>query len=151
MHYWEDESFDWRALDDAIDMMASFMRFWGRIGLQSKEKYGTARLYVTFWDGSLHGLMYPGHCFSRFPQWLWSLDIMYISRFIQWTRLSRLVQWYQSKIYALAYARALCQFPHIKTEIVIAADFPELIKDYKKIMKMYRFKCFMEKIHRWKL
>ena len=146
MHNWSDDSFDWKGLNESIYMMDSFMRFWGRIHVNSKEKFGTARLYVYFWDGSLHGLLYPGHVSSQFPKWLWSLDINYISKFIRRTRFHKLVQWWQYKVYGLAYAKALKYFPHIKAEIVCAADAPQLIKGYEDIMTKYQFCKLIEKI-----
>ena len=122
------------------------MRFWGRIGVNSKEKFGTARIYVSFWDGSLHGLFYPGYMRSKFPQWLWSLDIMYISRFLRWTRFPKIVGWYQSKIYGMAYRKGIRKFPKVKIELVVDADYPEFIKDRKAIMRMYRFRYLVEKL-----
>lgn len=144
MHNWSDDSFDWEQLDEAIDMVASFMRFWGRIGVYSKEKFGTARIYVSLWDGSLHGMLYPGYNLSKFPDWLWRCDVVYISSFIRWTRFNRLVNWYQEKIYSIAYSRALKRFPKMKIELVIAADFDELIKEYPAIMAMYNFRKVIE-------
>lgn len=144
MHRWGDEDFDWKALGESIDMVDSFMRFWGRIGVSSKEKYGTARIYVTFWDGSLHGLIYPGYAFSQFPKWLWKWDLYYIGPFVRWTRLARLANWYQSKIYGMAYSRAIKRFPKVKVELVIDADHEGLIKEYETIMTMYRFRSFVE-------
>lgn len=139
MHQWGDEDFDWEQLDEAIEMVASFMRFWGRIGAQSKEKFGTARIYVTFWDGSLHGLIYPGYCSSQFPKWLWSFDLKVIGPFMRWTRLAKLANWYQSKIYGMAYSRAIRKFPKVKVELVISCDCDELIKEREAIMMMYVF------------
>ena len=124
------------------------MRFWGRIGVNSKEKFGTARIYVTFWDGSLHGLIYPGHVRCRFPKWLWSLDIKFISRFCHWTRITKLVNWYQSKIYSMAYSKGIKAFPKVKVELVVAADFDELIKERESIMIMYRFCRVMKNLIR---
>ena len=148
MHNWSDDSFDWKQLDESIEMVDSFMRFWGRIGVNSKEKFGTARIYVTFWDGTLHGMVYPGYHFSQFPQWLWSFDLKYIGPFLRWTRLQKLIFWYQRKIYSKAYSRAIKAFPKIKIELVVAADREELIKEYKTIMAMYRFRNFVERLLR---
>lgn len=144
MHNWSDDSFDWKQLNDGIDMVSSFMRFWGRIGVNSKEKFGTARIYVTWWDGSLHGLLYPGYCSSQFPKWLWSLDCKYITPFVRWAGLTKLTYWYQRKIYSKAYSRAIKAFPKVKVELVIAADYEELIKEYEAIMTMHYFCSFMK-------
>ena len=144
MHNWSDDSFDWKQLSESIEMVDSFMRFWGRIGVNSKEKFGTARISVSFWDGTLHGMLYPGYHFCQFPKWLWRFDLKYISRITRATRLTRLVQWYQSKIYSLAYSRALKRFPKMKVELVICADAEDLIKEYKAIMAMYNFRQVVE-------
>lgn len=120
------------------------MRFWGRIGVNSKEKFGTARIYVTFWDGSLHGMLYPGHCYSHFPKWLWSFDLKVISPFIRKSGLCKLFNWYQSKIYGMAYSRAIKKFPKVKIELVVACDIDELIKERPGIIHMYHFRSFME-------
>lgn len=122
------------------------MRFWGRIGVDSKEKFGTARIYVTFWEGTLHGMLYPGYCFSRFPKWLWSFDLLFIGPFLRWIRLQKLVYWYQIKIYSKAYSRAIKRFPKMKIELVVAADYEEFIKEHKAIMAMYRFRSVMERL-----
>ena len=140
MHMWSDKDFDWKQLYESIEKIDSYMRFWGRIGVISKEKFGTARICVTFWDGTLHGLLYPGYFFSQFPRWLWSFDLRFISPFTHWVGLSKLVNWYQKKIYAMAYSRAIKAFPKIKIQLVIAADFEELIKEYPAIITMHRFR-----------
>lgn len=144
MHVWGDEDFDWKQLSESIDMVDSFMRFWGRIGVSSKEKYGTARIYVTFWDGSLHGMLYPGWCSSQFPKWLWKFDLFCIGPFMRWTRVASLVNWYQKKIYGMAYRRAIKKYPKIKVELVIDCDWEDLIPEREAIMQMYRFRSFVE-------
>lgn len=146
MHNWSDDSFDWKALNEAIEMLASFMRRWGRIGVHAKEKFGTARVSVYFWDGSLHGLCYPGFYSSQFPHWLWHLDIRYIAKLLIASRLNKLVYWYQRKVYSKAYNKVLAQFPNLKTELVCMADFPELIKEHDAIMAKYKFVISLKRI-----
>lgn len=148
MHLWGDEDFDWEMLDESIEMVDSFMRFWGRIGVQSKEKFGTARIYTTFWDGSLHGLVYPSAHFSRFPKWLWAFDLKYLAPLVRYFKLQELVNWYQSKIYGLAYSRAIKAFPKVKIELVVGCDHEELIKEHKAIMTIYRFRSVIEALLR---
>jgi hypothetical protein len=50
VHYWGDEDFDWASLYAAISEATDIMRVFGRIGVHSKEKYGTARwsVYMKF-------------------------------------------------------------------------------------------------------
>jgi hypothetical protein len=147
MHYWGDEDFDWEQLDEAIKMVASFMHFWGRIGVQSKEKFGTARIYVTFWDGTFNGIIYPGYHFNQFPKWFWPIDYK-ISSFMRWIRLKKLVNRYQSKIYGMAYSKAIRAYPKVKIELVISADFEPLIKERQTIVRMYRFRRIIERLLR---
>ena len=127
MHDWSEEGFDWKGLDRAISMIADFCRRWGRIGAHAKEKYGTARVYVSFWDGTLHGLIYPGCAYSQFPQWLWVFDLTWIRRFTRLTKIHRIVHWWQKRVYGWAYLRALKRFPRLHLEILVCADHPELI------------------------
>ena len=42
-HVWGDEDFDWEALDKAIDQGTWLMEKLGRIGVHSKEKWGSIR------------------------------------------------------------------------------------------------------------
>lgn len=137
MHQWGDDRFDWKSLDDAIHLVTSIMWRWGRIGAYGKEKYGTARIGVSFYDGSLHSLLYPGYVASQFPGWLWSWDLWYISKFCRFIRLTRLINWWQTKIYSYAYSRAIKQFPGIAIEIVCCADAPNLIPEFPSIMQKY--------------
>lgn len=152
MHQWGDETFDWQQLDESIEKVDSFMRFWGRIGVASKEKFGCARIYVSFWDGTLHGLLYPsldwGNTRNRFPRWLQYLDSHCFTRLFSRMKLMHLVHWYQSKIYGMAYSRGLKAGPKVKIELVINADFPELIKQRKSIIAMYKFRCVIEQLLR---
>lgn len=130
MHYWGDEDFDWAALNKA----EKIIRFWakiGRIGMHTKEKYGTLRASTYFWDGSLHSLIYPGYVYSQFPDWLWKLDFK-LRRFIP-SVLIKGVQYLQIPFYTLGYYRAMKKFPHIKTEICVDADCPDLIIGGRKI------------------
>lgn len=89
----------------------------------------SARFYCYF-GLSLHHLVFPRHFVykhPKFPNWLWKLDIYYISPI-----LNKLFGWfwyrYQYWIYRKAYERAVKKFPHIKEEITCAADYPELLK-----------------------
>jgi hypothetical protein len=128
MHDWSEDTFDWNSLNEAIDYMHDYMVKYGRIGVHSKEKWGTARLYVTFYHGSLHSLTHPGYVYSQYPKWLWTADIYYISPFCRKIGLASLIQWWQTKVYVRAYANAVKKWPHIKKEITCAADHYDLLK-----------------------
>lgn len=129
MHVWGGPFKYFADVEQAAYEIGKFCRRWGRISVtQTKEKYGTARVSASFGYLSLHRLIYPGYVYSQFPQWLWSLDIWYISRILQIRLISRPIVWYQTKIYRLAYKRALAKYPHIYEEILCGADWDEFLK-----------------------
>jgi hypothetical protein len=39
----------------------------------------------------------------------------------------------------MAYSRAIKAFPKVKVELIIHAEYPELIKEFEAIDLMYRF------------
>lgn len=129
MHDWSDKNFDWKSLNLAIDYMHNYMKKYARIGVHSKEKWGTARLYCYFYEGSLHSLTHPGYVYSQYPNWLWSFDIFYIRPFCQKIGLVKLVQWWQKKIYIKAYKNAVKKWPNIKKEILCCADQDVWLKE----------------------
>ena len=129
MHDWSDETFDWKGLSEAIDMIDSELRFW-RIGVrQTKEKFGTCRIYCSLGWSSLHSITHPGHCFSRYPQWLWTLDCYVLSKLIQ--PLNYIILPIHKWVYRNAYKKAVDKYPHLKEEICCMADFVELLDFYK--------------------
>lgn len=142
MHLWGEEGFDWEGLGDAIIKMDVYMRRWGRIGVYSKEKYGTARLYITWYYHGLFSLIYPGYIhygpwennpfIGRYLMWL---EFNIFQPLSQMLRLHILIHWWQNKIYNLAYQRAIKRYPHLIEEILCCADYPELIKNYGKYIK----------------
>jgi hypothetical protein len=118
-HDWSEQDFDWKSLYSAIDEITDFMKRYGRIGVHSKEKYGTARWSLYFFTGHFHDLTHPGHVYSRYPQWLWVFDVRYRPlRFLQFP-----IQWYQSLITKIAFVKACKKYPHIIKEIL--SDAPE--------------------------
>lgn len=126
-HVWGDEDFDWKSLGEAIDLMHCFMSKWGRIGVDSKEKYGTARLYINWFDGSLYSMVKPGYYYYRWPNWFHVIDYNVIRNISNCTGFTYIFRKYQEKIYSLAYKKAIKRWPSIEEEIVCCADYPELI------------------------
>ena len=126
MRNWSDDTFDWNSLNDAINYMHNYMLKYGRIGVHSKEKYGTARLYIS-WFYSLHSLTHPGYVYSQYPKWLWYLDVYYFPIFFRRIGATYLINKWQFYIYAKAYHNAIRKWPHIEKEITCAADYKELI------------------------
>jgi hypothetical protein len=156
IHYWGDEDFDWTALSSAISDMSGFMRRWGRLGVHSKEKYGTARLYMYPYCGGLFSLFYPGYV----SYWPWSSK-KHIGKYLMWleykvfqpvSRLLKLyvpINWWQLKVYNWAYQRALKKYPQVAEEIIEDADWPEYIKDWHKHMWPGVLKANEEVRDRW--
>jgi len=124
-HFWGDEDFDWKALGDCIRIVCKYKKL-GFLGGQVKEKYGTLRWYSPFQSLSLHTLIYPGYVYSRFPKWLWSLDISYIGPFLRYF-FSKLFFWWQRTVYNWIYQTMLDKHPHIRCEILKMADHLDLI------------------------
>jgi hypothetical protein len=127
MHHWDDDKLDWAGINGACDILYSTSRRWGRLGGQVKEKFGTVRFYASFGHLSLHTLIYPGYVYSQFPKWLWRLDI-YITGPILDKLFGRLFVWWQTKVYRYAYKKALKAYPHLREEILCAADYRELLE-----------------------
>jgi hypothetical protein len=126
-HMWGDETFDWASLEAAISLIHDACYNWGRLGVSSKEKWGCADIYVEFWNGSIHSLLYPGYIFNYFPSFLMWLNSEKITSFNNRIGLVNLVHKYQGLIYRRAYEKALKKYPHIAKEILCNADYPELI------------------------
>jgi hypothetical protein len=114
-------------LDDIAYEIGNYMRTYGRIYCHSKEKYDTVRIYTSFWTGSLHGLTHPGYVYSRYPDWLWKLDCLYITRLTTFLKLDVIINKYQRFIYRRAYARAVNKYPKLERNILQCADYPELL------------------------
>jgi hypothetical protein len=126
MHDWSDDSVDWKGIEDAAHYIGSNLRRWGRVGVsQTKEKFGTARVYCHFGWYQVHCITHPGYAYGRYPQWLWSLDCRYFSR-CMW-----LVNWavipFHKWLYRYLYKRALKKWPHLTGEILLGADWTELL------------------------
>ena len=128
MHTWGDEGVDWQGIGEAARYIAHFLRRWGRVGVRDyKEKWGTVRVYCSLGWHQFHCITHPGHCYSRYPKWLWRWDVYHGSRLIPF-----LTGWailpYHRWLYRLAYKRAVAKWPHLKEEITSAADYPELLE-----------------------
>lgn len=112
---------------EAAEEIGMFLKRWGRVGvIQTKEKYGTARVYLSFGWSQMFSITHPGYVYSRYPQWLWKFDIYYISKVV---RLFNpiVVRWHHF-LYRLAYRRAIAKYPMIREEILCGADYSELLE-----------------------
>jgi hypothetical protein len=131
-HFWGDGWPYFGDVGDAAYEVGKFCRRWGRISVtQTKEKYGTARVYCRFGCEDLHGLFYPGYCFVQLPRWLSKLvgkKVAYwIMTFPILQPFGNIICRYQHKVYRRAYKLAIRKFPHIREEILDCADFGEYL------------------------
>ena len=132
MHDWSDKTFDWDSLDKAIDFIDTNLVRWGRINVvQSKEKFGTARVYCTLGWTQLHSITHPRSAFSRYPQWLWNWDCTYGTKLIP-ALFNWIVIPYHKWLYKTVYYLAYKKYPNLKTEICCMADYRELLDFYKQ-------------------
>lgn len=140
MHSWGDGFKYFGEVGQAADEIGQFCRRWGRINVTcTKEKWGSARVYCSFGWSQLFSITHPGYVYSRYPEWLWSFDIRYLSRLI--SKFNFIVVPYQRLIYRLAYRRAIKKYPMIVREILGGADWDELLEDLwptEVLWDMYR-------------
>ena len=121
-HIWGDDDFDWKALDDACQYLEKNCRRWARLGVWTKEKYGTMRVsttcaYVTEYD-LLHNLIYPGYARIVWPKWFRSYIDWPLGKALGFVGIIRLIQRYQNKTLKFFWNRAAKKWPHIKEEIL---------------------------------
>lgn len=127
MHIWGDDDFDWNALDSAIYYMWKNCRRYARLGIWTKEKYGTLRVIATcaFFNeyGAIHHLFYPGHVSYHWPIWFRKYVDRPVSKLLGKLGILSLVQRYQLFVLKHVWLRAAKKWPHIATEIMDEYDF----------------------------
>jgi hypothetical protein len=130
MHNWEEKGVDWDGINDSAEEIGKFISRWGRIGVhQTKEKYGTVRVYCHFGIDSIYQIIFPRRMWVHL-KWPYSLDLS-ICRVIM-PVLNRVILPYQHWIYRKAYAKAVKNRPHLREEILCCADFGELLEGVAK-------------------
>lgn len=127
-HDWSEKDFDWKGLDDAIDIIVWWSNKIGRFGGQSKEKFGGVRFYCWFSDGTLYGLIKPGYYYYNWPKWFNWIDYEIIARVVRYTGLLWLIHKWQHFIYRAAYKRAVDKHPSLRDEILVDADHHEYLE-----------------------
>ena len=133
---WGDEEFDWEGLNDAGYIISRYCRRWGRLGCNTKEKWGALRADMSpIGFLSLHAIVFPGYAFSHFPKWLFKIDVFVISRIFE--RFQKPIGWWQRKVYNAAYQKALKKYPHLKEEILVDAEYPQFIDGAMEIHNKY--------------
>lgn len=99
MHSWFGDFKYFEDVARAADYIGNFCARWGFIDvMQTKEKFGTARVYINF-----------GICRVTHP-------IL--------SKVNPILLPFQEYIYRLAYHKAITRYPHIRTEILEGADYP---------------------------
>ena len=136
-HEWGDEDFDWDSLYKAESLGRKILKFF-RIGVHSKEKYGTIRWSMYLFNGTMHSLTHPGYVSSQYPKWLWSFDVKRKPlRFLKFIILPL-----QKVAIKLMFIYLTKKFPHIIDEIISDAPRELLSKDLKiRAGKLWRTTC----------
>lgn len=126
-HHWGEDGVDWSGISDAARFIGEYLVRWGRVGVRDwKEKFGTVRVYCSLGWHQFHSITHPRYQYSRYPQWLWSLDCRYGWR-ILWP-VNRLVVPFHKWLYRRAYRLAVKKYPHLREEILSGADYSELLE-----------------------
>lgn len=126
-HEWGDTDFDWKALDDAANYISTRCRRWARMGIWTKEKYGTLRVsttcaYFTEYD-FIHHIFYPGHAYYRLPKWFRVYIDWPFGKVMKYMGIAKLLQMYQHATLRFFWKRAASKWPHIAEEILDEYDW----------------------------
>lgn len=133
MHRWGDADVDWKGINDAAYFIGDFCRKWGRMPVRDmKEKYGTVRVYTSIGVNCFLNITHPGYVHYRsYPRWAMIFDINHGAKVLRWSGLAWLFrEIIHPHVYRLAYKKALQKWPHLKKEILVCADWPELMPEY---------------------
>jgi hypothetical protein len=142
-HEWGDKDFDWDSLYQAINTGTMLMKRFGRIGVHSKEKYGTARWSLYLFNGSMHSLTHPGYVSSRYPKWLWEFDCKKPLKFLK----PLIIPW-QELVIKQTFNYLAKKYPHIVDEII--SDAPRELLSFtlkKRAGKLWKTSC--KKCNNW--
>lgn len=120
-HEWGSD-FDFKALDEAARYLETQTRRWGRLGIWTKEKYGTLRVSTTCafaleYD-FLHSLVYPGYASIRWPKWFRCYVDWPVGKALRWIGVIRVVHMYQVWVLKHFWKKAATKWPHIAEEIL---------------------------------
>lgn len=120
-HEWSSD-FDFDSLDAAANYLSYNCRKWGRVGIWTKEKYGTLRVSTTCafaleYD-FLHSLLWPGHARIHWPEWVRTYIDWPIGKILKWLGIIKLFNKYQMFILKYFWKRAAKKWSHIAEEIL---------------------------------
>lgn len=127
-HDWSDTTFDWKSLNDALSTGTKLMERFGRIGVDSKEKFGSLRWNIALFNGSMHSLTHPSYYYSQYPKWLYSFDWQY--RPLRFLVLP--INAWQKLVVKLTFNYLVYKYPHIIDEIISDAPREMLSKELSK-------------------
>lgn len=148
MHHWGGNFKYFGDVGEAADWIGQYCRKWGRINVaQTKEKYGTARVYCSFGWYQLHSITHPGYHYSQYPKWLWKFDLKFLSKLVR--PFNFLIVPYQMFIYRRAYEKAFQKWPLIKREIIGGADYPEFVSSFWESVALCDNHCKELKYEGW--
>lgn len=121
-HCWGDTDFDWVALNEAASYLETKCRTWGRVGVWTKEKYGTLRVSTTCafaleYD-FLHSLVYPGHVFIRWPKWVRCYIDWPLGKMLRFLGIIKLFNKYQMWVLRHFWRKAASKWPQCREEIL---------------------------------
>ncbi len=119
-HKWG-EDFDWDALNEACSYLEKNCRRWARMGIWTKEKYGTMRVSTTCaWFGMepFQNVFYPGYVRAMFPRWFRKYIDLPLGTLLSKLRITRFIQWYQYSVLKYFWKKAAKKWPHIAEEIL---------------------------------
>ena len=115
------------ACDAAAYFIHRYLVKYGRISVrQSKEKFGTVRVYCHLGYFGLYDLLYPGRVWVHWPKWGYDLDLKFGRPVMQ--VLNKVIVPYHKFIYRRAYKKAIEKYPHIKKRILGTANFSNLLE-----------------------
>jgi len=133
-HEWGSEFKYFEDVENVASEIGDYCCKWGRIPVrQTKEKYGTVRVYSGWGIENLFWFVKPNYCFYQWSQKIRSFDNAIFGIFFMLLR-KPIFAW-QRFIYNKAYQMAVKKYPHIREEILTDADWPEYIDGNDDIME----------------
>ena len=122
IHLWGDAEMDWKALDEAERYLNDRCRQFARLGLWTKEKYGTLRVstnvaYFSEYD-FIHHIFYPGHVLYYWPKWFRKYIDWPLGNVLKRIGVLHVIQKYQHAVLKYFWKRAAKKWPQVAEEIL---------------------------------
>lgn len=120
-HEWGDD-FDFGAIDAAGNYLSDNCRKYARLGIWTKEKYGTLRVsttcaYFIEYD-FIHHIFYPGYIRYKFPLWFHTYIDRPFGKLMRILGVIKLIQMYQHAVLKHFWKKAATLWPHVSAEIL---------------------------------